>query len=64
MTIAGSGEQPILNDTFYLEPSYVYVNNELDDTCKKTCNLGSDSPNRVTLNFQVKLNHLKICSVI
>ena len=55
MTIAGSGEQPILNDTFYLEPSYVYVNNELDDTCKRTCNLGSDSPNRVTLEFSSEI---------
>ena len=55
MTIAGSGEQPILNDTFYLEPSYVYVNNELDDTCKRACNLGSDSPNRVTLEFSSEI---------
>ena len=56
LTIDGNGEQPILNGSFYSEPIHVYVNNQLYDSCKKSCNLPSDLPNIVTFEFSNEIN--------
>ena len=56
LTIDVNGEQPILNGSFYSEPIHVYVNNQLYDSCKKSCNLPSDSTNIVTLEFSNEIN--------
>ncbi len=56
LTIAGGGDQPILNDLFYTEPSNVLVNDESKDDCKKTCNLSSGKINTIILEFSGEIN--------
>ena len=39
VVIKGSGNQSILNNTFYLEPSEVYINGISKESCKKFCEM-------------------------
>ena len=55
LTIEGKGNQSILNDTFYKEPSQVLVEGKGDNSCKKTCNLINDL-NNITLIFDEEIN--------
>ena len=55
LTIEGKGEQIILNELFYIEPSKVLVNGEFIDSCKK-CFLLRDDINNITLIFDEEIN--------
>ena len=55
MIIQGQGNQSILNNNFYKEPTEVYVNNIKYDACKKSCELPSDL-NNITLIFNEEIN--------
>ena len=50
MIILGSGNQSILNDSYYLEPSMVIVNGIIREECKKFCEFYYEE-NNVTLYF-------------
>ena len=50
LVISGSGNQKLLNDSFYLEPSKILVNGIKKDSCKKSCEL-EDGENNVILIF-------------
>ena len=50
LVILGSGNQGIINDKFYLEPSEVEVNGISKDSCKKFCEMDLEE-NNVTLYF-------------
>ena len=52
LVIIGRGEQRILNNAYYLEPSQVIVNGISRDSCKKTCEFESEE-NNVSLYFNV-----------
>ena len=51
----GEGEQKILNNTFYLNPSEVIINGETKNTCGKNCVL-EKGLNNVTLKFNGLIN--------
>ena len=53
--IENKGNQNILNEDFYKDPSEVWVNNIYYESCKKSCNMDSDI-NNVTLIFNENLN--------
>ena len=55
LTIEGKGNQSILNDIFYKEPSQVLVEGKGDNSCKKTCDLINDI-NNITLIFDEEIN--------
>ena len=55
LIMGGSGNQKILNETFYLDPAMVYVNNDPKSSCKKSCEI-STSPYKVELNFEDGIN--------
>ena len=50
LVINGNGNQNIINNTFYLEPSEVYVNGIYKHTCKKFCEMDNEI-NNVKLIF-------------
>ena len=50
MVIKGNGNQSILNDSFSIEPSEVFVNGIFRESCKKFCELEYEE-NNVTLYF-------------
>ena len=50
LLISGSGNQSILSDSFYLDPSEVVINGISRKSCKKFCELDSEE-NNVTLYF-------------
>ena len=50
MIIQGKGNQSILNNKFYKDPTEVYENNIKNDSCKKSCELPNNS-NNITLIF-------------
>ena len=50
MVIKGNGNQSILNDSFSMEPSEVFVNGIFRESCKKFCELEYEE-NNVTLYF-------------
>ena len=50
LIIKGSGNQSLLNNSFYPQPSQVYVNGIYKDLCKVFCELESEE-NNVTLLF-------------
>ena len=50
LLVLGSGNQSILNNSFYLEPSEVIVNGISSNLCKKFCELDYEE-NNVTLYF-------------
>ncbi len=50
LLILGSGNQSILNNSFYLEPSEVIINGITRKSCKKFCKLDYEE-NNVTLYF-------------
>ena len=51
----GEGEQKILNNTFYLNPSEVIINGETKNTCGKNCAL-KEGLNNVTIKFNGLIN--------
>ena len=55
LVFLGSGNQSILNDTFYLEPAEVIVNGISRDSCKYYCELEYEE-NNVTLYFNEPVN--------
>ena len=63
LVIKRDGNQSILNNTFYLEPSKVYVNENYKDSCKKFCEM-DDEINNVKLIFEIILNLVKICFMV
>ena len=54
MVIEGRGTQAILNELFNKDPFEVYVNNQLNNSCIRTCELGNDI-NNITLRFNDKI---------
>ena len=50
LIIIGTGNQSILNDSFYLEPSEVIVNGIIKNECKKFCQMEKEE-NNVSLFF-------------
>ena len=45
LVIKGDGNQSILNNTFYSEPSEVYVNDIYKESCKKFCEMDEEINN-------------------
>ena len=58
LVVRGSGNQSILNDSFYLKPSKVLVNGELRDSCDNFCVLEYEE-NNITLYFDVLVDSCK-----
>ena len=58
LSIEGKGNQKILSDLFYLEPSQVWVNGILNISCKKSCELENDV-NNITIWFEKGLESFK-----
>ena len=56
MIIKGTGIQNLLNDSFYIQPYQVYVNNIKKDSCKLFCDMENNKENTVTLIFNDNLN--------
>ena len=50
LTIEGNGAQAILNQNFHPEPNSVFVNNDIRNDCKRSCNLGEYN-NEIKLEF-------------
>ena len=59
LVIRGSGNQSLLNDSFYIEPSEVFVNGILRDSCKMFCELENEE-NNVTLIFNTSIESCEI----
>ena len=59
LVIRGSGNQSLLNDSFYIEPSEVFVNGILRDSCKMFCELENEV-NNVTLIFNTSIESCEI----
>ena len=55
LIIEGEGNQYFLNETFYLEPSEVIVNDVQNDSCKINCFFKKDL-NNVTIKFDRLIN--------
>ena len=55
LLINGSGTQNLLNNSFYLKPSKVYINGIYNDSCKMSCELEYEE-NNITLVFNDNLN--------
>ena len=55
LVILGSGNQRILNNLYYLEPSEVIVNGVTKASCKKSCEMNYEE-NNVTLYFNKPVN--------
>ena len=55
LVILGSGNQRILNNLYYLEPSEVIVNGVTRASCKKSCEMNYEE-NNVTLYFNKPVN--------
>ena len=49
------GNQSILNNNFYKDPTEVYVNNIKNDACNKSCELPNNL-NNITLIFNEKID--------
>ena len=63
LVIRGNGNQKLLSDYFYTEPSKVYINGHKIDSCKKTCYLKEEQSN-ITLIFKKNLLIVIVCSNI
>ena len=57
LIIKGSGNQSLVSNEFYLEPSEVVINGIRNNLCKKYCELENDE-NNVTLYFNDNINNL------
>ena len=57
LVIKGGGNQSILNNTFYLEPSRVYINDIYKESCKKFCEMYGEI-NNIKLIFD---NNIESC---
>ena len=55
LVIEGGGQQSLLNESFYRNPSKVFVNGELKESCVKSCELESGR-NNITLVFEDEAN--------
>ena len=55
LIIQGQGEQSILNSNFYIDPIEVYVNNTIQESCQKVCNLPNEY-NDIKLIFDDNIN--------
>ena len=55
LVINGTGNQTLMNNSFYLQPSKVYVNGIYRESCKTFCELEQEE-NNVTLIFNETLN--------
>ena len=60
LVIKGSGNQSLLNNSFNIEPSEVYVNGIYKGTCKMFCELDYEI-NNITLIFN---NTIKSCEIM
>ena len=55
LVINGTGNQTLMNNSFYLQPSQVFVNGIYRESCKTFCELEQEE-NNVTLVFNETLN--------
>ena len=55
LVIEGGGEQKMINDAFYINPSKVFINGIYKESCIRTCDL-SFGINNVTLEFDDIIN--------
>ena len=54
LVINGNGTQNLIYEDFYLDPSEVFVNGELNSSCKKSCYF-ENGINNVTIKFDRKI---------
>ena len=62
LKIKGQGEKNIINNTFYLSPSKVYINGIFNETCNKSCYLDNNIygyNNNITIVFETQVDSCK-----